>query len=112
MSAPLARQGARVLGVDYSADLLAKAEHERGELTTDQLSYLQHDLREPIAETGFDVALNLFSSPGYGTEPDDERILGTLRSSSTRRARLHRHHAPGRGGGEPLARIQTLVAQR
>jgi SAM-dependent methyltransferase len=81
ISVPLARRGARVLGVDYSVDLLAKAEQERGELEIDRLAYLRHDLREPLAETGFDVALNLFSSLGYGTEADDERILRTLRGA-------------------------------
>jgi SAM-dependent methyltransferase len=81
ISLPLARGGARVLGVDYSADLLAMAERERGEIGNDLLAYLRHDLREPLAETGFDVALNVFSSLGYGTEADDERILRTLRGA-------------------------------
>ncbi|HZA12925.1 MAG TPA: class I SAM-dependent methyltransferase, partial [Myxococcaceae bacterium] len=81
ISLPLAQRGARVLGVDYSADLLSTAERERGEIGTDLLAYLRHDLREPLAETGFDVALNVFSSLGYGTEADDERILRTLRGA-------------------------------
>ena len=77
-SVRLAGRGARVVGVDYSPDLLAKAERERGDLGTEQLTYLRHDLRDPIPVEGFDVALNLFSSLGYGTEEDDARILRTL----------------------------------
>src|SRR5919198_974628 len=73
-SASLARRGARVVGVDYSLDLLAKAERERGDLGPERLTYLRHDLRHRLPESGFDVALNLFSSLGYGTEEDDARI--------------------------------------
>src|SRR5919197_1270053 len=80
-SVSLARRGARVVGVEYSADLLAKAERERGELGANRLRYVRQDLRDPLAENGFDVALNLFSSLGYGTEEDDERILRNVRDA-------------------------------
>lgn len=76
---PLAQMGARVLGVDQSAALLGEAESQRGDLGPDRLRYLRHDLRLPLSgETGFDVALSLFSSLGYGTEADDAAILATL----------------------------------
>jgi SAM-dependent methyltransferase len=78
---PLAEQGCRVLGVDYSADMLAEAERRRGSIPREQLRYVQHDLRTPLTESGFDVALNLFSSLGYGTEADDLEMLETLRSA-------------------------------
>jgi SAM-dependent methyltransferase len=78
VSLPLARMGARVLGVDQSAPLLAEAERRRGDLSDERLRYLQHDLRAPLAESGFDAALSLFSSLGYGDEADDAAILGTL----------------------------------
>jgi SAM-dependent methyltransferase len=76
---PLAERGACVVGVDQSRELLAVAERERGELSQAELSYRLHDLRHPLDEGGFDVALNLFSSLGYGTEDDDRAILTTLR---------------------------------
>jgi SAM-dependent methyltransferase len=78
VSLPLARLGARVLGVDQSLTLLAEAERQRGALEPGQLRYLRHDLRTPLGESGFDAALSLFSSLGYGDESDDLAILGTL----------------------------------
>jgi SAM-dependent methyltransferase len=78
VSLPLASLGASVCGVDQSASLLEEAEHRRGEIGPEQLRYLRHDLRVPLTESGFDVALNLFSSLGYGTEADDLAILRTL----------------------------------
>ncbi len=78
VSLPLARLGARVLGVDQSAPLLAEAERRRGDLDAARLRFLRQDLRAPLADSGFDVALSLFSSLGYGTEADDAAILGTL----------------------------------
>lgn len=78
VSLPLARLGARVLGVDQSATLLAEADRRRDGLDPGQLRYQRHDLRLPLGESGFDAALSLFSSLGYGDESDDAAILGTL----------------------------------
>jgi SAM-dependent methyltransferase len=78
VSRPLAQRGAVVLGVDYSAHMLAHAEQDRGHIPVSQLRYLQHDLRFPLPEAGFDAACNLFTSLGYGTEEDDLAILRTL----------------------------------
>lgn len=81
LSRRLALLGATVLGVDQSETLLAFAEQHRGELPHEQLRYLQHDLRMPLAETDFDVACNIFTSFGYGTEEDDVAIFRTLRDA-------------------------------
>lgn len=78
LARPLAERGARVLAVDQSAALLAEAERRRGELPAERLRYARHDLRAPLAEGGFDAALNVFSSLGYGSEADDLAILRTL----------------------------------
>ena len=75
----LAQRGAAVLGVDFAQELLAEAERRRGNGSTERLLYQRHDLREPLAEGDFDVALNIFSSLGYGIEADDVAILATLR---------------------------------
>jgi SAM-dependent methyltransferase len=78
LSRALAERGARVVGVDQSAALLAAAEQARGALDPAQLRYVEADLRQPLALGGFDVALNIFSSLGYGSEADDLAILTTL----------------------------------
>jgi 2-polyprenyl-3-methyl-5-hydroxy-6-metoxy-1,4-benzoquinol methylase len=81
LSRPLALLGATVLGVDQSETLLAAAEGQRGELPPERLRYLRHDLRNPLPETGFDVACNIFTSFGYGTEEEDAAIFRTLRGA-------------------------------
>jgi SAM-dependent methyltransferase len=78
LSRPLAGAGLSVLGVDRSQVLLDEAERRRGAVGPDRLRYLRHDLREPLAEGGFDAALNVFTSLGYGSEEDDVAILRTL----------------------------------
>lgn len=81
ISLGLAQRAAVVLAVDLSAQLLAEAERRRGEIPQAQLRYVRHDLREPLAETGFDVALNIYSSLGYGSEEDDLAVLRSLRAA-------------------------------
>jgi SAM-dependent methyltransferase len=81
LSLPLARLGATVLGVDQSDRQLAFAAQHREGLPLDRLRYLQHDLRAPLAETGFDVACNVFTSFGYGTEEEDIALFSTLRAA-------------------------------
>jgi SAM-dependent methyltransferase len=81
LSRPLALLGAAVLGVDQSETMLALAECQRGELPPERLCYLRHDLRTPLPETGFDVACNIFTSFGYGTEEEDVAIFRTLRGA-------------------------------
>jgi hypothetical protein len=70
-----------VLGLDVSRDLLTEAEGQRGEIPDEQLKYVRHDLRHPISESGFDAAINIFSSLGYGSEKDDIEIRRTLRAA-------------------------------
>ena len=81
LSCPLALLGASVLGVDQSETLLAFAACNRADLPPDRLRYLRHDLRTPLAETGFDVACTIFTSFGYGTEDEDVAIFRTLRDA-------------------------------
>jgi SAM-dependent methyltransferase len=81
ISRELAQRGATVLGVDFSVDLLAEAGRRRGDISSQRLQYLHADLRDPLPESGFDAALNVFSSLGYGTESDDLAILSNLRAA-------------------------------
>jgi SAM-dependent methyltransferase len=109
----LAARGARVLGVDQSAALLAQAERDRGELAPERLRYRRHDLREPLAGEGdFDAALDVFSSVGYGTEDDDVAIFTTLAAALRPGGRLvvdtqHRDAMAARlaRGGRPAERM-------
>ncbi len=78
LSRPLAERGAIVVGVDQSSILLAHAEHGRGELPESRLRYVHHDLRQRLAETGFDAACNVFTAIGYGSDNDDLEIFRTL----------------------------------
>ena len=71
----LAEAGFDVAGLDYSADLLAKA-RERGEGRG--LRYTRGDMRMlPARWTGrFDAVLNLFTSFGFFVDPaDDRRVI-------------------------------------
>src|ERR1017187_8665103 len=81
LSRLLAERGAALVGVDQSEPLLARAERDRGGLPASRLRYIRHDLRKPLAETGFDAAFNVFSSIGYGSEDDDLAVLRTLREA-------------------------------
>lgn len=121
VSQPLAARGAVVVGVDQSAALLAEAERTRGAVGLDRLRYLEHDLRQPLFEGGFDVALNLFSSLGYGTEDDDLAILRTLRGALRDDGRLFvdTMHRDGvavlfASGARPASRLAdgTLVVEQ
>jgi cyclopropane fatty-acyl-phospholipid synthase-like methyltransferase len=77
----LAERGAEVVGIDQSIDLLATAEAARGGLPTSRLRYRRQDLRQPLTETGFDAAFNVFSSLGYGSEADDLAVFRNLRAA-------------------------------
>lgn len=88
LSRPLALLGATVVGVDQSEALLATAESRRGELPAGRLRYLQHDLRKPLPERGFDVVCNIFTSFGYGTEEEDVAIFQTYRGALRRGGRV------------------------
>jgi SAM-dependent methyltransferase len=81
LSRPLAALGAIVLGVDHSEVLLEVAERRRGDLPIERLRYQRHDLRVPLAETGFDVACNIFTSFGYGAEEEDFAMFRSLRAA-------------------------------
>lgn len=81
LSRPLALLGAEVLGVDQSSTMIAVAEGQRGDLPPERLRYRQQDLRQPLPEGEFDVACNIFTSFGYGTEEDDLAIFRNLRNA-------------------------------
>lgn len=78
LAIPLAGRGAIVLGVDKAAKMIAAAEAKPDKPGLERLRFLAHDLRTPLPEGDFDVAINAYSSLGYGDESEDEAILRTL----------------------------------
>jgi SAM-dependent methyltransferase len=88
LSRPLALLGATVLGVDQSETLLEAAESQRGDVPSERLRYMRHDLRTPLPESDFDVACNIFTSFGYGTEEHDIALFRSLRAAVRRGGRI------------------------
>lgn len=81
LSSLLAERGAVVTGVDQSEVLIAEAERTRGGVPPERLRYVRHDLREPLADSGFDAVINVFTSFGYGTEEEDLALFRNLRDA-------------------------------
>ena len=73
-AAAMHRLGARVLGVDLSANSIAAAQA----LAAPGLSFAVHDMRRPLPGQahGYDAVTNLFTSLGYfDDEADNARVL-------------------------------------
>lgn len=60
-AALLADYGFDVVGIDFSPEKIEAA----SEQTLEHLRFYEHDMRLPYPETGFHLALNLFTSFGY-----------------------------------------------
>jgi SAM-dependent methyltransferase len=84
---PLQRRGLRVVGLDASLDLLrqaaARAGRVLGEAAAEGPAWVQADARALPLRAGFDAALLLFSSIGYGTDGDTEAMLRAARRALT-----------------------------
>ena len=87
-------------------------------MSEEKLRYLCHDLRQPLSDSGFDAAINIFSSLGYGTEEDDLATLTTL-TQTVRQGGLvlvetmHRDYIIAKLGSKPAQRLPdgTLVVE-
>jgi SAM-dependent methyltransferase len=78
---PLAQRGLRVCGVDLNQAYLDEAHKRAAELgvTTD---LVRADMREFVRPASFDLAINLYTSFGYSSEPEhDTQMLRNLQSS-------------------------------
>jgi SAM-dependent methyltransferase len=77
----LAARGVRVTGVDHAQPLLDDAA-ERAAARGLEVEFLCADAREFHRDGAFDLALNLWTSLGYGDDPaDDSRILANVHRS-------------------------------
>lgn len=77
-SSYLNQKGFIVLGADLSRRSIAYAkQYESG-----TLSFIVQDMRYPLPEGGFDLALNLFTSFGYFDDPtDNHKVLNVIKNS-------------------------------
>lgn len=82
---PLARHGARVTGVDLSEAMLSRA-REACERAGVPVRLERADMREFVEPGAYDLAITMYTSFGYFTDPDDN--LAVLRN-------LHTSLAPG-----------------
>jgi SAM-dependent methyltransferase len=121
ISRALAKRGAIVLGVDQAQPQIARAERTRGDGDAARLRYQCRDLRHGLDEGGFEVALNVFSSLGYGSEEDDLAVLRTLHAAlapggqlvveTAHRDRFVLMHAQGGPPGDRLADGTLIIEQ-
>jgi SAM-dependent methyltransferase len=111
ISRALAQRGVTVVGIDFSADLIAEAERRRGDLSVERLRYHRADLRTALKVSGFDAALNIFSSLGYGTESDDLAILSNLRAAVRPGGFVFVETAHRDGFAMAIARTQKLASR-
>jgi len=77
---PLARMGYKVVGLDGSSYFLEKARSELKDRRNVPLSLLRADMRVlPFPAGSFASAIQMYTSFGYGTDPEDDcRVLNEL----------------------------------
>ena len=85
VAVPLARLGFDVTGIDLSPHLIAVAERKAAQfkVAAGRARFLVGDMRdlsERLEPGGFDAALNVFTSIGYGSEEDDLRFFREARA--------------------------------
>ena len=76
---PLAREGYRMCGLDFSRKALLLAREASRKESLD-LQWLEADMREiPLAaDGGVDAVINMFTSFGYFEEVDNQRVLDSI----------------------------------
>ena len=74
----LASRGYAVTGVDLSPTLLDHARH-RARAAHVEVTWQEHDMREPAGHGAFDAAINLFNAFGYlEADAEDQRALDAI----------------------------------
>jgi SAM-dependent methyltransferase len=78
---PLAQRGLRVCGVDLNQSYLDEARKRAADAGV-TVELVLADMRAFVRPASFDLAINLYTSFGYSSEPgDDARMLQNLRQS-------------------------------
>jgi SAM-dependent methyltransferase len=70
----LAKKGYNVTGIDYS-DYLLKIAKNRAKKEKVKINFIKKDAKKLDFENEFDVILNLFTSFGYETDKNNEKII-------------------------------------
>jgi SAM-dependent methyltransferase len=71
----LASRGLRVTGLDFSPDLLRKAQSDAASKGT-HVSFVRGDMRDLPLRSQFDIVINMFTAFGYfDTEDDDQKVM-------------------------------------
>lgn len=77
----LARRGMKVTGVDRTRSYLRRAQRKAERAGVD-VDFVQRDMREPLGQARYHVAINMFTSFGYFEAPsDDLRVAANLRQA-------------------------------
>lgn len=71
---PLARQGFRVIGLDYQAALLQEATHAATEAGVTP-SFIRGDMRQLPFHGTFDAVVNMFTAFGYFSDAENAHVL-------------------------------------
>jgi SAM-dependent methyltransferase len=76
----LAGHGYAVKGIDVCNKFLETARNDAKSKNA-QVDYAKHDMRKPLSENTFDVAILLFSSFGYFSDEENRCILENISKS-------------------------------
>jgi SAM-dependent methyltransferase len=73
-SIELAKKGYSVTGVDRTSSYINKA-REKATLNGVEVDFITEDMRKFLRSNKFDVILNLYTSFGYFSNPDDDKLV-------------------------------------
>jgi SAM-dependent methyltransferase len=101
---PLARKGYRVTGVDISSKMLHLA-FSRAEREGVRVEWVREDMRTFCRRDSFDLALSLFTSFGYFSDAENQRVLENIGMSLKKGGRLL---LDLRNAGKGLSRMEDM----
>jgi SAM-dependent methyltransferase len=86
-TAPMARQGAEVTGVDLSEAMLARARRACAEAGVRAL-LVRADMRDFVEPESFDLVISMYTSFGYFSAEENLRVLRNARASLAQGGRM------------------------
>ncbi|HSL91343.1 MAG TPA: methyltransferase domain-containing protein [Candidatus Limnocylindrales bacterium] len=101
---PLALRGYRVTGVDISENMLRLA-RSRAEREGVQVEWVKEDMRTFCRRDAFDLALSLFTSYGYFSDTENQKVLDNIGKSLKKGGTLL---LDLRNAGKGLSRLEDM----